>query len=41
MRTDFETLNVERTDDHILIVMYDRQARCFLDPRAFQWNWFS
>jgi len=24
MRTDFETLHVERVDDHILIVMYDR-----------------
>jgi len=24
MRTDFETLNVERVDEHILVVMYDR-----------------
>ena len=24
MRTDFETLHVERIDEHILLVMYDR-----------------
>ena len=25
MRTDFETLHVERVDDHVLLVMFDRR----------------